>query len=201
MKKKFKVGDKVVGKGIISCPNIDGMVGKIIVVEKPGSTFDYGVEFNDKHILFHSCGNNGKHGHCYWVTSYDIEPLKEEVIVIYRKGNEVIALDKRTNKKTTSRCHPDDKFDFEVGANIAFNRLLGKEIKENVQGTPKLYNGKFVVTKCSDLFAYTVGKIYEVKDGCWICDNGIGIPVAQNLCRTFNDVKRVCTADIIEVVE
>lgn len=199
MKKKFKVGDKVVGKGIMTRTNIDGMVGKIIKVESQSSTFHYGVEFEDKNPKFHSCGGEGKSGHCYLVTPNHIEPLKE-VIVIYRKGNEVIALDKRTNKKTTSRCHPDDKFDFEVGANIAFNRLLGKEIKENVQGTPKLYNGKFVVTNDNG-FAYTVGKIYEVKDGCWICDNRLPIPVAQNPCRTFNDVKRVCMADIIEVVE
>lgn len=27
-------------------------------------------------------------------------------------------------KKATARCHPDDKFDFEVGARLAFDRLM-----------------------------------------------------------------------------
>lgn len=45
-------------------------------------------------------------------------------IVIYHKGGKVIALDKNTGKKGVAKCSPDDKFDFYVGAKLAFDRLM-----------------------------------------------------------------------------
>lgn len=194
-KKNFKVGDRVVGKGYMTGTNIDGMTGRIICEYINGPLFDYGVEFDNECKYFHKCEGKGKYGHCYWVTTDHIELLepKNETIVIYREGDKVIALDKRTNKKATTRCHPDDTFDFEVGAKIAFDRLLGKE-------EPKLYNGKFVVI--DDHGAdYTNGKIYEVKDGRWYTNCNILIPTVQKPCETFEDVKGICVAKIIEVVE
>lgn len=63
-----------------------------------------------------------------WNFSTDmIEPLKGETIVIYRKGNEVVALDKVTGEKATARCCPEDEFDFRVGAKLAFERLTKEE--------------------------------------------------------------------------
>ena len=195
-KNEFKVGDRVVGKGNMSGINIDGMTGTIICEYYLADLPAYGVEFDNEHGYFHSCDGKGKPGYCYWVKDSNLEPLepKNETIVIYRDGDKVIALDKRTNKKATTRCHPDDTFDFEVGAKIAFERLLGKE-------EPKLYNGKFVVID-KRAASYTNGKIYEVKDGRWICNNGNTIPVPYDEpCKTFDDVKRICLAKIIEVVE
>jgi hypothetical protein len=49
-------------------------------------------------------------------------------IYIRIKGNQVIAIHAETGKKGVARCHPDDDFDFYVGAKIALERL--EEIEE-----------------------------------------------------------------------
>ena len=54
-----------------------------------------------------------------------LELVKEETIVVYRKDQKVIALDKSTGKKAIARCNPADTFDFETGAKLALNRLFG----------------------------------------------------------------------------
>ena len=62
-----------------------------------------------------------------------IEFNESETIVIYRKGNDVIAASKEgkeTIKSETATCHPDDKFIFNDGAKIAFSRLTGEEVKK-----------------------------------------------------------------------
>lgn len=53
-----------------------------------------------------------------------LERCGNETIVIYRKDNEVIALDKRTGKKAIAKCSPEDTFDFNIGAKLAFDRLM-----------------------------------------------------------------------------
>lgn len=58
----------------------------------------------------------------YKVINFD-DLRKNECIVIYRKDNEVIALDKSTGKKAVAKCSPEDTFDFKTGAKIAFDRL------------------------------------------------------------------------------
>lgn len=55
-----------------------------------------------------------------------------ECIVIYRKDQKVIALDKSTGKKAEAVCNPDDDFDFKVGAKLAFERLMKQECKFKV---------------------------------------------------------------------
>ena len=80
---------------------------------------------------------------CYkWSFSTDmLEPLAE-TIVIYRKDSEVIALDKRTGEKAVAKCSPADTFDFEIGAKLAFGRLLG--IDRQVEDDKKIKIGDTV---------------------------------------------------------
>lgn len=61
--------------------------------------------------------------------SKSLKPVSE-CIVIYRRGNEVIALNKIDGSKAVAKCHPDDDFDFMVGAKLAFQRLVGEETVE-----------------------------------------------------------------------
>ena len=94
-----------------------------------------------------------------------LEPVEgNETIVVYRKDREVIALDKRTDKKAVAKCNPSDEFDFETGAKLAFERLFPKE------GTP--YNGKICITEVTEGIhlgmgepAFKVGNIIEIADG------------------------------------
>ena len=85
----------------------------------------------------------------------------KETIVIYRKGDEVIALDKVSGKTGVAKCGRKDTFDFATGAKIAFERLLGDPKPVEPEKTP--LNVKIVFTKGDGTFK--TGHIYEVKDG------------------------------------
>ena len=90
----------------------------------------------------------------------DVEPVKDECIVIYRKDNLVIAHDKATGKKAVAKCSPEDEFNFYTGCKIAFERLTGTKIP--VVGKP--LNAKICVLENLDQ-KFTKGAIYEIKDG------------------------------------
>lgn len=122
-----------------------------------------------------------------------VEEKPEETIVIYRDGNKVIALDKRTNTKHVAVCSPEDEFNFLTGANLAFNRLYEQECK------PKYYNGKVV---CIEPYPgiTTKGKIYEFVDGLITFDDGDKSDERWK-CKTFEDVNRSFASKFIEVVE
>lgn len=76
-------------------------------------------------------------GRTYSVKNFEIgslfsDMLKKvgsETIVIYRNDNKVIALDKSTGEKAEAKCNPADEFDFRTGAKLAFNRLMGEDVK------------------------------------------------------------------------
>lgn len=134
--KNFKIGDRV---------KAFGLLGRIITKHFNFAEW-YGIEFDEPHHTYHSCGGSGKPGHCYWVNEANITLIERKPV--------------------------------------------------------KLYNGKFVVIGEAEDLHYTVGKIYEVKNGRWVCDNGAIIPVCEDSAmRTFEDVKDLCLAKIIEVVE
>lgn len=68
----------------------------------------------------------------FYVCSIFSDMLKKvgsETIVIYRKDNKVVALDKSTGEKAEAKCNPADEFDFRTGAKLAFNRLMGEDVK------------------------------------------------------------------------
>ena len=132
---KFKAGDKVRILDGSKAEDYTGswtnsmgkFVGKVVTIERP-ATFKF------------SCGRTAYFIEeligC-WDEKY-LEPVTEsETIVIYRKGQEVIALDKRTGKKAVAKCSPEDEFDFKIGAELAFKRLMAEP--------PKFKIGDYVV--------------------------------------------------------
>lgn len=90
---------------------------------------------------------------------------EQEKIIIYRDGQKVIALDKRTGEKAEARCNPSDPFDFNIGARIAFDRLIPN--KEAAATEPKAFTGKAVYLGGDEINdrCFTVGRIYEFTDG------------------------------------
>lgn len=113
-KRKFKVGDKVRIKNFDKRPccwnregKMDYLMGKEIRIEK-----------------FFSNGSIEVDGR--WAVNCNDVELVDETIVLYRKDNKVIALDKSTGKKAEACCNPADEFDFYIGAKLAFNRLMGE---------------------------------------------------------------------------
>ena len=72
-----------------------------------------------------------------WNWTDDMFEVKHKPIIIYQKDwDTVVALDKETQKEGKARCSKDDKFDFLVGAKLAFERLSDK-LTENEPTTAK----------------------------------------------------------------
>ena len=81
----------------------------------------------------------------------------------------------------------------------------GTLVYDRERDTKKLYNGKVV---CIDLCgwnigAYTVGKIYEFKNGCITCDDGFVIDSDNRGKKfySFEDFQNFSGSKFIEVVE
>lgn len=155
---KYKVGDKVRivskwGKGCYQNKKgrMDKWLGKVMTVRDVGITLYRMVE---------DIGDNERGG---WVwTENCIAGLAcENKIVITTDGTETLARlydGNKVIKTATAKCSPDDKFSFETGAKIAFERLLDHAEKE-----PKYFNGKAVCVHRE--LGFTAGKIYEFVNG------------------------------------
>lgn len=167
-KRKFKVGDRYKSRMIIDNAavieiteiNGDFVSYKDVVRETSGrKVFEIGSIFSD---------NLEK-----------VEKVESETIVIYRKDNKVIALDKSTGEKAEANCNPADEFDFRTGAKLAFNRLMGEDVKPDngvreVNRKAKVGEYVKVVNEKSVFNTYKNGEIFKVtyvtKSGC-ICKN------------------------------
>ena len=97
---------------------------------------------------------------------------EQEKIIIYRDDRKVIALDKRTGEKAEARCNPSDTFDFNIGARIAFDRLISD--KEAASPEPKGFTGRAVFKGAKAYYDidFTIGKIYSFSDGKVKDDDG-----------------------------
>ena len=156
---KYKVGDKVriVSKWGKDCyqnkeGRMDKWLGKVMTVRRADSSIYRMVE--DR-------GDNEMLG-WFWPENCIAGLACEKKIVITTDGAETLARLYEGNKviKTaTAKCSPDDKFSFETGAEIAFERLFDSEEKEE----PKYFNGKAVCVHRE--LGFTAGKIYEFVNG------------------------------------
>lgn len=142
VKRKFKVGERYKSKmlfdngAVIEITEINGdfVSYKDVVRETTGrKVFEIGSIFSD---------NLEK-----------VEKVESETIVIYRKDNKVIALDKSTGEKSEAKCNPADEFDFRTGAKLAFSRLMCED------------NGVREVKRKAKVGEYI--KIVDAKP-CWI---------------------------------
>ena len=137
---------------------------------------------------------------CIWKFCDEMfEPVsKENTIVIYTKDNKVIALDKSTGKTAEAICSPDDKFDFYTGADLAFERLMGRKPAPKArEEAPKYFTGEMVCVKSASKY-YTLGKIYKVKNGQWADNDG-----DKNLVRyeSIEDINKHYSSQFIEVIK
>lgn len=259
---KYKVGDKVriVSKKTGVCWNSEGKMdkwlGKVMTIRDTLSDSLYSMKEDD--------GEFYGDGWCWHEEM--IEGLAPELpgskVVITTDGKTTLARlydGKKVIKRAEAKCSPHDEFNFNVGAELAFSRLMGKdsapstewkvvkrkakagdyirltcksfdftevgdilkvhrrtpyvvkvldkdhprrgrvnvadnyewsyaareyEVVEPVKKpyekeTPKGYNGKVVCIKTTYPW-WTVGKVYEVKDGIITADNGRQYPQLDN---------------------
>lgn len=71
--------------------------------------------------------------HTQWVNVEDVEPVGYQKIVVTTDGKTVTAKafdGKAVVKSAEAKCSPQDTFDFEKGAALALDRLLGREKQE-----------------------------------------------------------------------
>lgn len=88
----------------------------------------------------------------------------------------------------TAKCSSDDQFDLYAGCELALRRALGVENKKPEK--PKYYNGKMVCVENGIFTWWTVGKIYEYKDGIVTADDGDKYPKnGQEPYRDEEDAK------------
>lgn len=114
-----------------------------------------------------------------------VRKAKQETIVIYRNDNKVVALDKTTGEKAEAKCNPADEFDFRTGAKLAFDRLMGEDVKPDngvreVKRKAKVGEYIKIVDAKPFLIPYENGEIFRV----------IGIKNAT--CNVKNSVKSCC---------
>lgn len=146
---KFKIGDRVIAKE--NTPyEITTNGWKGVVVELYGNT----IRAKDV---------TGDAGFIVDPKYFDLDTTTDQKIVITTDGTTTTAKmyhGKTVAKAVESKCNPDDRFDFETGAKLAFNRLLGADVPED--------NGGF---KAGDVVRITdAGLIYPTY--CyWIITN------------------------------
>lgn len=141
-KSKFNVGDKVRAKnGALYVITTNGWEGIVKIIYGDGDINVDGFVVNPKY--FEKVNVN-------------------ETIVIYRKDNTMVALDKVTGEKAVAKCSLDDTFDYKVGAKLAFKRLMGEE--EETGGNFKVLCVEDVRYGCCTI-AFKTGKVYEYVNG------------------------------------
>lgn len=155
---KFKVGDKVKildGSKIKNyCSGwLPGHMGKHV-----------GEVYTVESVSKHSCSLKG----IAWVWDIrGLELIKEKShkpIVIYNRDREVIAVDKNTGKKAIAKCCPEDTFNFNIGAKIAFDRLINPQIKKVTRYAKPGEYIKIISPPTSQFDEYELGDILKVVD-------------------------------------
>lgn len=168
---KYKVGDRVRIKtnlkgparsGTFLNPKMRKWKGKVMTIESVGHSTYRMLE--DVGELLPGEG---------WLWTEDwIEGLADDFkIVITTEGNTVLARlyeGKKVLEETKATCSKDDKFVFSIGAQLAFDRLLGKEPKRE-----EWFTGKMVRVQDLTWAGYlNKGKVYYYKDGYETDRNG-----------------------------
>lgn len=117
---------------------------------------------------------------CHKVDGWKIVPFsefeREETIGVIKRNGDTITVH-MGDLHGMAKCSPDDEFDLYTGCELALRKALGAEKKEPKEPEkPKYYNGKMVCVENGGYSWWTVGKIYEYKDGIVTADDGYEYP-------------------------
>ena len=157
-------------------------IGKVVFIDhssnQPAVLVDFGKGF-DGHNGY-PCDYYHPTHTCWWVPRFLIEPVTLPKIVITADGKTTTAKRYEGNKvvKTAeAKCHPDDKFDFAIGAKLACDRLLEEkkepELKPYLQNEPhnRFYGYIGETTNIKDIF----GRQLRVGDTVHIIHERMGL--------------------------
>lgn len=176
MQYKFKVGDKV----RVCKINNDSSTSK---KRHLGETFTIREIYDDNPDYPYSVRES-----CIFCWNDDelelvTEHATNEKIVITVEGNTTLARlykDGKVVKSAEAKCSPEDTFDFKVGANLAYNRLMGVPTGEEKKEAPKPVS-KF---KSGD-------KVVVRKNTCWHPLRGGDVIILKKIWEGMRLEKRV----------
>ena len=196
---KFKIGDKVRVRQWDDMKKEFGTLPRGTIKAR-GGFIEEMRQYCGKIVTITSITSQGYHikeDGGEWYYSDDMFEPQAQSIVIYRKDNKVIALDKATGETAEAICNADDEFDFYVGADLAFERLRGRKPAPKArEEAPKYFTGEMICVKSASKY-YTLGKIYKVKNGQWKDNDG-----DMNTIRyeSIEHINRKYESQFIEVV-
>ena len=202
---KFKVGDRVMVRewndmvaefgtdswGNIETKDVNGSVMPFVIGMKHlcgrtatitaftgGDLERINLDFDDK------SGDT-----CWCYVESMLESEIQQMITITRNGAVVKAVDSKSGLIGEAKCSPDDKFDFEIGAKLAIDRLF--------DAMRTRWEGRFVCIE-SEVQWWKVGKIYATENGIVTADDGDTYGPFAN----FDHLQReLCCGKYIQIVE
>lgn len=192
-------------KGIsIKVENVKEAQSVLKICERLGMTWISGRKLSDRRTIYHSSyprylDINGVVANTYKPRFLKIKlekfldtfAIKE--IYITQEGNTVHAIMKKNGevvKRKKAICSEEDDFDLETGVNLAIRRLFGHY-------TNKAYSCK-VACMVSWQPAFTLDKIYTVKNGEIIDNNGVAWGLETKI-KSLKDLNSLCGAKFIEI--
>lgn len=188
---KFKVGDIVRGiSNKYAITNYNMTEGRVMSICSNGIIKVRVLKHDDNDLCF---GDIFPVSEEYFEL---VEPYQDWKVLIVPRGNKTIAKLYKNNvivKTVECNKHPDDEYSMDEAIKVVTERLREPE-------KPQYYNGKVVcIDNCGNHGNYTVGKIYQFKDGHFRTDYGAPFPI--NPATSFEDLQRSSVAKWLEVVE
>ena len=194
---KFKVGDKVRTDIHVADAHEDGRFG----ISSEEYWNDAATRTIEK-IAFDSLGitlykiSDDPTGFLWPEYALVSAESRREFIVIHRSGN-VMTAEHRVNreviKSAKATCALSDTFDFDAGAKLAFDRLMGREEPKPAPAPepPKFYTGKVVMTACEYFDREPhIGRLFEFKNGKYVGSEVQGFVFFGEPYKSFNDIAK-----------
>lgn len=189
MERKFKVGDLIKGK-----KNGYGITNEHMTLAQV-------VSVPDDYIMHIKCLKFDDSYRTSTIFPVRNSPMDFELvstqdnpkIEIYVDGEDVIAKNTVTGKIGKATCHPDDAFDFAIGAKLAFERLMYEpkfkkgdiiELLEEHGSIPKGTRGEFV-KYLDSMNIYLIDFKFEYDDSTYTCNGLLSRPTGRLVSECF----------------
>ncbi len=200
---KFKVGDTVrIMDGSKAKHYAGGWVGEMEKYVGREAVISRFSSFDDQAVRLEGI---------FW--TFDVRYLEpaHPKIVITTDGKTTCAryyTGKRVIYEALAKCHPSDKFEFDVGAHVAMHRLLeqigSSQLDDDLsQYVQPPFNGKIVCVEAPSYNGrWEKGRIYEVNGGVLHdrAGNIVGSQTVSSL-KEINDLAAPLRCKFIEIVD
>lgn len=136
---KFNIGDRIFADYGCIIGN-----GTLIGTKGDGNGCDYLIQFDNGNSMYHdglswklTSGKRGKMGYCYYLHAEYLRRITDthKIIITHNNHTTLARLyeGERVIKSAEAKCAPNDSFNFNAGARLAFDRLV--EEKKPIEKT------------------------------------------------------------------